>query len=125
MFRTEMEKRVEEMVALEETLFGLGGGLIFGYVAGKAFKFVAKAAAIVIGVFVLVMMYLSYKGWISANWDTIETQTKQMAYNATTQAANMINEAASKLQDHSMTTAATPIAGGIGFIIGLGLGIKH
>lgn len=110
---------------IEETVYGLGGGLLFGFIAGYAFKKIVKIAAVIIGTFVLVLAYLSYKGWITANWDMIENQTKNMAFNATQQVINSVNEAATRFHGHDLlTTQATPIAGAVGFIVGFGLGVR-
>lgn len=105
----------------EETIYGLGGGLLFGFIAGWAFKKIVKLAAIIIGGFILVLAYLSYKGWISANWLEIEHQTKDMALNATQQAVDMINKAASQFHQTQMT----PVIAGLGFVIGFGIGVTR
>lgn len=106
---------------IEETVFGLGGGLLFGFVAGWAFKKILKIAAFIIGTFVLVLSYLSYRGWITANWTQIENQTKEMALNATQQAVNMVNQAAAQFHQ----TQITPIVAGLGFMIGFGIGVTR
>lgn len=106
---------------IEESVFWLGGGLFFGYVAGYAFKKLVKIAAVIVGAFILVMAFLSYKGWITANYDVIANQSKDMVMNTTQQ---VINEVSTKLHTHNvLETQATPIAGIIGFVIGLGIGL--
>ena len=106
---------------VEEPIFGLIGGFLFGYLAGKASKFIVKAAVIIVGLFVLGLAFLSYKGWISANWPMIENQTKMLAYNTTIQITNMVSDVSHKFQ---MSTT-TPIAGVAGFAIGFLVGLKH
>jgi uncharacterized membrane protein (Fun14 family) len=46
---------------LEDFVFSAGGGFLFG-AAGFAIKKVMKIAAVVVGLFVAAMAYLSYKG---------------------------------------------------------------
>jgi len=52
-----------DQLVLEDIIFTAGGGFLFGAVAGYALKKLMKLAAIVLGVFVVALMYLSYKGW--------------------------------------------------------------
>jgi len=47
---------------VEDFLFSAGGGFLFGAVAGYAIKKVMKIAAVVIGLFVAALAYLSYRG---------------------------------------------------------------
>jgi uncharacterized membrane protein (Fun14 family) len=44
---------------VEDFLFSAGGGLLLGYLAGKAVKVVAKITAIIIGLFILGLAYLA------------------------------------------------------------------
>ena len=114
---------------METTLFSFGGSSILGFLAGYSLKRIIKIAAIIIGVFILGLAYLSYKGWISVQWQIVEDQTKQMAYNASAQVLHMINDAASKFGAHPglthMTGEITPVAAGTGFMVGMFLGLKH
>ena len=48
---------------VEDFLFSARGGFLFGAVAGYAIKKVMKIAAVVIGLFVAGLAYLSYRGW--------------------------------------------------------------
>jgi uncharacterized membrane protein (Fun14 family) len=50
---------------LEDLVFSAGGGFLFGAVAGYAIKKVMKIAAVVVGLFVAGLAYLSYRGWIN------------------------------------------------------------
>ena len=47
----------------EDFLFSTGGGFLFGAIVGYAIKKVMKIAAVVVGLFVAALAYLSYKGW--------------------------------------------------------------
>ena len=51
-------------LSLEDFVFSAGGGFLFGTAAGFAIKKVMKIAAVVVGLFVAVLAYLSYKGLI-------------------------------------------------------------
>ena len=53
---------------VEYFLFSAGGGFLFGVVAGYAIKNVMKIAAVVIGLFVAGLAYLSYRGWVDVRW---------------------------------------------------------
>jgi uncharacterized membrane protein (Fun14 family) len=57
---------------LEDIIFSAGGGFLFGAVAGYALKKLMKLAAIVVGVFVVALAYLSCKGWLDVKWIPIE-----------------------------------------------------
>jgi len=46
----------------EDFVFSASGGFLFGTAAGFAIKKVMKIAAVVIGLFVAVLTYLSYRG---------------------------------------------------------------
>ena len=50
-------------LSMENLVFSAGGGFLFGAVAGYAIKKVMKIAAVVIDLFVVGLLYLSYKGW--------------------------------------------------------------
>jgi uncharacterized membrane protein (Fun14 family) len=70
---------------METTLFSFGGGGLLGIMAGMAFRRVVKFAAIIVGLFVLGLAFLSYRGWITANWPVIQNQAQSFAYNASAQ----------------------------------------
>ena len=114
---------------METTLFSFGGSSILGFLAGYSLKRIIKIAAIIVGVFILGLAYLSYKGWINVQWQIVEDQTKQMAYNTSAQVLHMINDTASKFAAHPglahMTGEITPVADGTGFMVGMFLGLKH
>ena len=81
--------------------------------AGMAFKRIIKFAAIIDGLFVLGLAFLSYRGWITANWNTIQDQTQSFAYNTSAQVLHIVNDTASKFAAHpSLAGEATPIGTG-------------
>ena len=113
---------------METTLFLFGGSSILGFLAGYSLRRIIKIAAIIIGAFILGIAYLSYKGWILVQWQIVEDQTRQMAYNASAQVLHMINDTASKFASsmaHSSAAQAMPISASVGFVTGMFLGLKH
>jgi uncharacterized membrane protein (Fun14 family) len=112
-------------------LLPTGGGAILGYVTAKALRFIAHIAMIILGIFVIALAYLSWRGWIEVKWATVAQQTQSAAYNASQQVMNAINNAASHLQSVTTThpsllqTEAMPLTIGAGFIGGLALGFSH
>jgi uncharacterized membrane protein (Fun14 family) len=111
----------------EDFLFYAGGGFLFGAVVGYAIKKVVKIAAVVVGLFVAGLAYLSYKGWIDVKWAAIEIATRSALANVTTHAIDTLNNTASQFTTHSSTIAASglPIAAGLGFAPGLMFGFKR
>jgi uncharacterized membrane protein (Fun14 family) len=67
---------------VEDFLFSAGGGFLFGAVAGYAIKKVMKLAAVVIGLFVTGLAYLSYRGWVDVKWDAMESASRSTLSNA-------------------------------------------
>ena len=59
-------------MSIENILFSAGRGFLFGAVAGYAIKKVMKIAAVVMGLFVVGLSYLSYRGWIYVKWIEME-----------------------------------------------------
>ena len=115
---------------METTLFSFGGSSLLGFLAGYSLRRIIKIAAIIIGAFILGIAYLSYKGLILVQWQIVEDQTRQMAYNASAQVLHMINDTTSKFVTstaHSSLAAAQamPISASVGFITGIFLGLKH
>jgi uncharacterized membrane protein (Fun14 family) len=112
---------------METTIFSFGGGSLLGVMAGMAFKRVVKFAAIIVGLFVLGLAFLSYRGWITANWPAIQSQIQSFAYNASAQVLHMVNDTTSRFVTHPSlaNVEVTPIAAGIGFMGGFFLGLKH
>ena len=48
---------------------------MFGAVAGYAIRKLIKLGAIIVGLFVVALSYLSYKGWLDVKWILIEKET--------------------------------------------------
>ena len=100
--------------------------ILFRAVAGYAIKKVMKIAAVVVGLFVAGLAFLSYKGWINVKWTAMENATRSTLAGVTTQALHTINYTASQLATHSSIAASgLPIAAGIGFVPGLIFGFKR
>ena len=73
-------------MSIENLLFSAGGGFLFGAVAGYAIKKVMKIAAVVIGLFVIGLSYLLYRGLIDVRWMEMENATKTALTNVAGQA---------------------------------------
>lgn len=58
----------------------------FGAVAGYAIKKLIKLAAIIVGLFIVALAYLSYKGWLDVKWIPIENAAKSTLTEITNQA---------------------------------------
>jgi uncharacterized membrane protein (Fun14 family) len=63
-------------LAFEEFIFSASGGFLFGAVAGCALKELMKLAAIIVGLFIVTLAYLSYKGWLHVKWIPIGNTAK-------------------------------------------------
>ncbi len=83
-----------------EFLFSAGGGFLFGTVAGYAIKKVMKIA-VVVGLFVAGLAFLSYKGWIDVKWTAMEVVTRSSLANVTTHEIHAFNDTASEFATHS------------------------
>jgi uncharacterized membrane protein (Fun14 family) len=51
--------------------FQVGTGAVGGFIAGYAVKKISKLVAIVVGLFIAVLIYLSIKGIISIDYDAL------------------------------------------------------
>jgi uncharacterized membrane protein (Fun14 family) len=76
---------------IEDFLFSAGGGFLFGAVAGYAIKKVMKIAAIIIGLFVAALAYLSYRGWVDVKWVAMEDASRSTLANASEQVIHALN----------------------------------
>ena len=92
---------------VEDFLFSAGGGFLFGAVAGYAIKKVMKIAAVVVGLFVAGLAYLSYKGWIDVKWMEMENATRTTLTSVAGQAVHALNNTASQFATHSSTIATS------------------
>jgi uncharacterized membrane protein (Fun14 family) len=117
---------VASNLSLEDFVFSVGGGFLFGAVAGYAIKKVMKIAAVVVGLFVAALAYLSYKGLIDVKWVAMQNVTRSTLTNASGQVVHVLNNTATQFAAHPATVATSglPIAGAVGFVPGLLTGFK-
>ncbi|MGC2680431.1 MAG: FUN14 domain-containing protein [Candidatus Nitrosopolaris sp.] len=110
---------------VEDLLFSLGGGFLFGAVAGYAIKKVIKIGAVVIGLFVAGLAYLSYRGWVDVKWVAMEDASRSTLTNASEQVVHALNNTATQFASHPSTLSASglPIVTTFGFVPGL-MGLK-
>ena len=92
---------------VEDFLFSAGGGFLFGAVAGYAIKKVMKIAAVVIGLFVAGLAYLSYRGWVDVKWVAMEDASRSTLTNASEQVIHALNNTATQFAAHPSTVAAS------------------
>jgi uncharacterized membrane protein (Fun14 family) len=117
---------VASNLLLEDFVFSAGGGFLFGTAAGYALKKVMKIATVVVGLFVVALTYLSYKGLIDVKWVAMENITRSALTNASGQVVHALNNTATQFAAHPSAVSASglPIAAGAGFIPGLLMGFK-
>ncbi len=84
-----------------------------------------KIAAIVNGLFVVGLSYLSYKGLIDVKWVEMENTAKTTLTNVAGQVGHTLNNTASQFAAHStaVEAAGLPVVAAIGFIPGLMFGL--
>jgi uncharacterized membrane protein (Fun14 family) len=101
-----------DQLALQDIIFSAGGGFLFGAVAGYAIRKLIKLAAIIIGLFVVAISYLSYKGWLDVKWIPIESATKSTLTDITDQAMDALNNTSAHFQAHpsAIGSVRPPIA---------------
>jgi uncharacterized membrane protein (Fun14 family) len=93
-------------------LFSAGGGFLLGAIAGYAIKKVFKVAAVVVGLFVAGLAYLSYKGWIDIKWMEMENATRATLASVEGQVVHALNSTTLQFATHSsmFATSGSPIA---------------
>jgi uncharacterized membrane protein (Fun14 family) len=111
---------------VEVFIFSAGGGFLFGTVAGYAIRKVMKIAAVVVGLFVAALAYLSYKGLIDVKWVALQNVTRSALTNASEQVVHALNNTATQFAAHPFAVASSglPIAAAVGFVPGLLTGLK-
>jgi uncharacterized membrane protein (Fun14 family) len=111
---------------VEDFLFSAGGGFLFGIVAGYAIKKVMKIGAVVVGLFVVGLAYLSYRGWVDVKWAAMEDASRSTLTNASEQVVNALNNTATQFAANPSSVAASglPIVAMFGFVPGLITGLK-
>ena len=85
-----------------------------------------KIAAVVIGLFVAALAYLSYRGWVDVKWVAMEDASRSTLTNASEQIVNGLDNTATQFAPHPSAVAASglPIAAVFGFVPGLMMGFK-
>lgn len=91
--------------------FQFGAGTIGGFIVGYAVKKISKIVALIVGLFIIALIYLGVKGIISINYDALWSA-----------AANSLGLAGSAFSWLADVIALLPFAGS--FILGFGLGFK-
>ena len=111
----------------EDFLFSAGGGFLLGAVAGYAIKKVMKIPAVVIGLFVAALAYLSYRGWVDVKWAAMEDASRSTLTNASEQVIHALNNTATQFATHpsTLTASGLPIAATFGFVPRLMRGFKN
>ena len=111
---------------IEDFLFSAGDGFLFGAVTGYAIKKIMKIAAVVIGLFVAGLAYLSYRGWVDVKWAAMEDASRSTLTNASEQVVSVLNDTATQFTSHPSTVAGSglPVAAVFGFVPGLITGLK-
>ncbi len=101
------------MEALSPLAYQLGIGGVGGFIAGYALKKFLKIVAIIVGLFILALVYLGYSGIISINYSALG-DTVSGALGLTGQAAEWI----------APIIAHLPFAGafGVAFFLGFKMG---
>ena len=94
-------------------VYSVGIGGIGGFIAGYAFKKFLKLVAVVVGLFILALLYLGYQGIISINFGELE--------NSIASGLGLAGQATGFL---ATILALLPAAGsfGLGFFLGFKLG---
>lgn len=52
-------------------VYQIGIGAVGGFIAGYALKKLTKMVAVIIGLFILALAYLGYRGYLSINYDAL------------------------------------------------------
>ena len=71
-----------------------------------------KIGAVVIGLFVAGLAYLSYRGWVDVKWVAMENASRSTLTNASDQLVHALNTTATQFVSHPSTLSASglPIA---------------
>jgi uncharacterized membrane protein (Fun14 family) len=85
-----------------------------------------KIAAVVIGLFVAALAYLSYRGWVDIKWVAMEDASRSTLIDASEQVVHALNNTATQFSSHPSAVAASglPMAAAFGFVPGLMMGLK-
>ena len=101
------------MSAITPLSYQLGLGGVGGFIAGYALKKMMKIVAVIIGLIILLLVYLGYRGIITINYEALGDSVSG-ALGLTGQAAEIV----------SPIIAHLPFAGafGLGFFLGFKMG---
>jgi len=101
------------MSALTPLVYQVGIGGVGGFIAGYAFKKFLKIVALIVGLFIIALIFLGYKGIITINFGELE--------NAIASALGLAGQATGFI---ATIIALLPAAGsfGLGFFLGFKLG---
>ncbi|HYA83230.1 MAG TPA: FUN14 domain-containing protein, partial [Candidatus Bathyarchaeia archaeon] len=82
---------------------------------------------VIIGLFVVGLAYLSYRGWIDVKWVAIEDASRSTLTNVSEQVVQALSNTATQYVSHPSAVAASglPIAAMFGFVPGLMMGLKR
>ena len=80
---------------------------LLGAVAGYAIKKVMKIAAVLVGLFVATLAYLSYKGFIDVKWVAMDNATRITFTNVAGHAVHAFNNTVSQFAAHPSAIAAS------------------
>ena len=85
-----------------------------------------KIAAVVVGLFVAALAYLSYKGLMDVKWVAMENVTRSALTNASGQVVQALNNTATQFAAHPSAVYASglPILAMFGFVPELMMGFK-
>jgi uncharacterized membrane protein (Fun14 family) len=102
---------------------------IMGIAAGYAIKKILKIGVFILGCFFGGLAWLSYKGLVQVNWDSMANQTQAGLTNAATQVSAVMNHTAAQLQ-HSGAAGVTmgnllPVTAMTGFLPGFWYGVTR
>jgi len=86
-----------------------------------------KLVAIIVGLFVVALSYLSYKSWLYEKWIPIENTAKSTLTDFTNQAIHALNNTASNFQTHHSAggSVGLPVAAAFGFMPGFVFGLRR
>jgi uncharacterized membrane protein (Fun14 family) len=82
-----------------------------------------KIAAVVIGLFVAAIVYLSYRVWVDVKWVKMEDASRSTLTKVSKQVVNSLNNAATQFESHPSVVAASGAAM-FGFVPRLMIGFK-
>jgi len=69
-----------------------------------------KIAAVVVGLFVAALAYLSYRGWVDVKWVAMEDASRNTLTNTSEQVVHALNNTATQIAAHASTLAASGLA---------------